>query len=767
MRRSAIILGIVCGLAAPFARGLHADDAPAAADSAAAETAAAADFRQRLEPLAAKFCLECHSGAEPMGELDLKGLFERLSVATDREPWDKIAQRLRAKEMPPDEAPQLSDDQRQQLLSWVDTGLARNNCGQERDPGRVTIRRLNRNEYNNTVRDLLGVDFHPADDFPSDDVGYGFDNIGDVLAMPPILLEKYLSAAQKITERALGTEQANLVTSEVTGGQIIDEGWHFLASPTEVRTKVRMFGSGHYIVRAQAYGEPAGDEPPKLEFYLDTQLVRTVEVHATKDRPQTYEAWITTKGGQHSVSVVYKNDFYNADASPPQDRNVAVRELELMGPYPATYQQLIPREHTPEDQKLLAREIVAGFMQRAFRRPVAAAEVDRMMRLTELAESEGEPLGGQIALAMQAVLVSPHFLFRVELDPAASDPGGVRTLNDYELASRLSYFLWSTMPDAELFELARLNKLHEPAELDGQVKRMLADAKSQALVENFAGQWLQLRNLKIAAPDKQVYPDFDEALREAMQTETELFFAAIMREDRSVLDFIDADFTFVNERLARHYGLPDVKGKEFRRVSLDGNHRGGVLAQASVLTVTSNPTRTSPVKRGKWVLDNLLGTPPPPPPADVPPLEEAGVMLTGALRERMEQHRAKPVCASCHKSMDPLGFGLENYDGIGSWREADGKFPIDPSGTLPSGQTFASPRELKAILKERRDEFVRCLAERMLTYGLGRGVEYSDRCTVDDIAKAVAQNEHKFSSLILAVVHSDAFQKRSGKGSKP
>lgn len=324
------------------------------------------------------------------------------------------------------------------------------------------------------------------------------------------------------------------------------------------------------------------------------------------------------------------------------------------------------------------------------------------------------------------------------------------------------------MPDDELFALARQGTLREGDTLDNQVRRMLADPKSQALVENFAGQWLQLRNLMTIAPDKQQYPGWDDALRSAMREETELFFAAIMREDRSVIDFIDGPYSFVNERLAKHYGIPDVTGKEFRKVSLDGVQRGGVLTHGSVLTVTSNPTRTSPVKRGKWVLENLLGTPPPPPPPDVPPLaEQATAEATGSLRERLEAHRAKAECAICHNRMDPLGFGLENYDGIGSWRTDDGPFKIDPAGVLPNGQSFAGPAELKQILKSRQDDFVRCLAEKMLTYGLGRGVEYSDKCTVADITKAMKVNDFRFSSMILAIVRSDPFQKRQGKGIEP
>jgi hypothetical protein len=391
-----------------------------------------------------------------------------------------------------------------------------------------------------------------------------------------------------------------------------------------------------------------------------------------------------------------------------------------------------------------------------------------VLALVELAQREGENFNTSIGLGLQAILVSPHFLFRVEMDPEPDNPQAVRTLNDYELATRLSYFLWSSMPDEELFTLARQGTLRSGDNLVLQVKRMLNDAKANALVENFAGQWLQLRNLKTAAPDKRRYPDFDEALRAAMREETEMFFAAVMREDKSVLDFLDGPYTYVNERLARHYGIADIEGSEFRRVALDGNQRGGVLSQASVLTVTSNPTRTSPVKRGKWVLENILGTPPPPPPAEVPPLEEeAGAVASGSLRERMEQHRAKAECAICHNRMDPLGFGLENYDGIGRWRTEDEKFAIDPSGVLPGGQSFLGPRDLKAVLKSRQDEFARCLAEKMLTYGLGRGVEYSDKCTVEDIAKAMREGDYKFSSMIVAIVRSDPFQKRRGTGNRP
>jgi hypothetical protein len=365
------------------------------------------------------------------------------------------------------------------------------------------------------------------------------------------------------------------------------------------------------------------------------------------------------------------------------------------------------------------------------------------------------------------VLASPYFLFRVEMDPPGSG-SEAHFLNDYELASRLSYFLWGSLPDEALFQAASRGNLRDEQVLTAQVRRMLADPKSLALVEDFGGQWLQTRNLGIVAPDPEKFPKFDDKLREAMQTETELFFEAILHENRSILDFIDADFTFVNQKLAKHYGIPGIKGGQFQRVQLDGGRRGGVITQASMLTVTSNPTRTSPVKRGKWILENILGTPPPPPLPVVPELsEEEEVVLSGTLRQRMEQHRSDPNCASCHQRMDPLGFGLENYDGIGAWRDREGKFAIDTSGSMPDGKSFDGAADLKAVLKRRPDEFTRCLAEKMLTYALGRGLEAHDRYQIDQIAAAVKAADYRFDSLILAIVRSEAFQQRRPAGDQP
>jgi mono/diheme cytochrome c family protein len=592
-------------------------------------------FAKHVAPFLSTYCTGCHGGAKPKGRLALDAYKDEASALRARDAWEKVFRRVREHEMPPPNRPQPKPEEIARVTRWAKDVLAANDCTGGKDPGRVTLRRLNRAEYNNTIRDLVGIRFEPAEDFPADDVGYGFDNIGDVLTLPPLLMEKYLAAAEKIVTLALADPAAR--------------GRLFLHQPG---------------------GEQTGE------------------------------------------------------------------------PY--------------------ARKILEDFTRRAYRRPVFPGELDRLVSLVKLAESQGDSFEEGIKVALQAVLVSPHFLFRVERDRRPPNSlNTVQPVGDFELASRLSYFLWSSMPDEELFALAKNGTLRKDGNLEAQVRRMLKDRKSNALVENFASQWLQTRNLKALNPDPGRFPDFDEPLRSAMLKETELFFEAVMRENRSLVDFLDADFTFVNERLARHYGIPGVVGPEFRRVSLAGTPRGGVLTQATILMVTSNPTRTSPVKRGKWILENILGTPPPPPPPDAGELkEDKEVELTGTLRQRMEQHRANPNCATCHQRMDPLGFGFENFDAVGAWRLRDGPFPVDASGTLPDGRTFQGPRELKAMLKTRANEFSRCLTEKMLIYALGRGLEAHDRCTVDQVAGALAKDDHKFSTLVIEIVKSDPFQMR-------
>ncbi|MGA2064543.1 MAG: DUF1592 domain-containing protein [Thermoguttaceae bacterium] len=603
-------------------------------------------------PFVKRYCLNCHRGADARRGVQLDKYRTVAAVSEDRATWSRVRSMLRARKMPPEDSRRPKDEEYDAVGAWLAATLGPADRAGPPDPGRVTIRRLNRAEYSNTIRDLLGVEFNAAADFPSDDVGYGFDNIGDVLTLPPLLLEKYLAAAEQIAAKAIAADKP---------------------------------------------GDKLADHP---------------ESHR--------RIFFVAPGGKSS----------------------------------------------PEEA---AEQILRRLATRAYRRPVSDQELARLLKLVAAARAQNDGFEAGIQLALEAILVSPHFLFRVELDPEPNGVGRIRTLNEYELASRLSYFLWSSMPDDELFELAARGKLHE--NLDRQVRRMLGDPRSKALVENFAGQWLQLRNLDRAAPDKSQFPAFDDDLRRAMRTESEMFFETIVREDRSVLELLDADFTFVNARLARHYGLDGVEGDRFRRVSLpagggqDALHaRGGVLTQAAILTVTSNPARTSPVKRGKWVLDNILGTPPPDPPPSVPRLQDdAKAVAAGTVRQRMEQHRKDPDCAVCHKEMDALGFALENFDAVGAWRTKDGNFPIDAAAQLPDGRSFNGPRELKAVLRGSKEQFARCLTEKLLTYAVGRGVEPYDRPAVEGIVSAAKAGDYKFSTLVLGIVHSDPFQKRRGK----
>jgi mono/diheme cytochrome c family protein len=602
-------------------------------------------FSREVPPLLLEYCVTCHGGTKPRGQLPLDQLAQKPDFAKNIVAWEKVLTVLRGGDMPPPGRKRPEPAVFQRAAAAIDAELERTYARLPRDPGRVTIRRLNRVEYRNTIRDLMGVDYPATEELPSDDVGYGFDNIADVLSLAPVHLEKYLAAAEKIVS----------------------------------------------------------------EVFLDVK------------RRERFLSW--------------RGDARN------------------------------PRE--------AARRILTEFARRAYRRPVSPQEVERLLQLVDKARQDGDGPEEALQVAFKAVLVSPHFLFRIERDPAPDEKRplplpaeryvpGVYPLSEYELATRLAYFLWSSMPDEELFQLADKGQLRQ--NLDAQVKRMLQSPKSRALVENFAGQWLQLRNLSSIMIDPKLFPRYDAFMRESMQRETEMYFEYILREDRSILEFLDSDYTFLNERLARHYGIEGVQGLEMRLVKLPDRRRGGILTHASILTVTSNPTRTSPVKRGKFILENILGTPPPPPPPDVPELDnDKNAVLTGSLRQRMEKHRENPGCAVCHVKMDALGFGLENFDAIGAWRTKDGSFEIDPSGTLPDGTTFRNPAELRQALLQQADQFRRCLAEKLLTYALGRGLEPTDNVFLREIVAQTKQGGDRFSALILAIVHSDPFQLRRGQ----
>lgn len=740
------------------------------------------EFAEKVHPFLTKYCVTCHNDKKAAGDMSLEKFKDEMAALKDRKIWGTVAEALKSKEMPPKDKPQPSDAERAAMIDWAENGHTRIDCGLVKDPGRPTIRRLNRAEYSNTIRDLVGVTFQAADDFPTDDVGYGFDNIGDVLTLSPILVEKYLAAAEKILDQAIVVEKPVVSGKDTFRPQNFRTTLARPATPPRERFALHSNGkvfvnfdflhAGEYVIRGRAYGEQAGSELPKMVIQVDNKAIKTFDVDAVAGKAKTYEARTHIATGKHDVELAFTNDFFDEKATDAKnkDRNLYVELLEIEGPFNAQAKPLpdshkkimIAKPKSSSDMERVARLIIENFATKAYRRPAQSKEVDRLLNLFWMADKQGDPFEKCIALALRAVLVSPHFLFRIEKDAEPNNPKAVHPVSEYELATRLSYFLWSSMPDDELMGLATKGELRKPGVTEAQVKRMLADPKAKALTDNFAAQWLNLRMIPAIDPDKKTYPKFGSSLKVAMVRETELFFEHILKEDRSVLEFLDSDWTILNNELADHYGIKGVVGSDFRKVNLTDKNRGGVLTHASVLTLTSNPTRTSPVKRGKWILENIMGTPPPPPPPNVPELEESKGELKGSLRERMEKHRTNALCASCHQKMDPLGFGLENFDGVGAWRTIDGKFKIDPSGELPGGQKFAGPAELRKILLGKADQFRRNIGEKMLTYALGRGLEYYDKCAVDDVAKNLTMNQDRFSALVIGVVKSEPFQKRRG-----
>ncbi len=736
-------------------------------------------YQDTIRPLFAKYCFDCHGSDTAEGDLQLDSFASAAQVRDQRERWLKVQGQLRAESMPPEDADQPTAQQRAQLLEWIDLTINKADCDGPVNPGHVTLRRLNRIEYRHTIRDLLAVDYQPADDFPADDVGYGFDNIGDVLSLPPLLMEKYLAAAQQVSQQAIVTPSVPALDRSVPGRDLQGAGSataeaRALSTSGEVFLELEMPTAGSYRLWIRAAGDQAGDEPVRIAFRVDGRDVVEQPVRATRSEPGEYSARINIPAGSHKIGVAFLNDYYvpAKDGQPGQDRNFFLGALRVTGPLDVDDSKLSPQHRRifvvqPGEQlseREAARQILQPLAARTFRRDVAPAEVERLLPLVDLAIAHGDSFEAGIQLALQTLLVSPHFLFRVEQNPAEDQES--RALDDFELATRLSYFLWSSMPDEELFQLARAGQLRQDDQLTGQVRRMLADPKADAFIENFAGQWLQLRSLEDLQFDTERFPHSDAKLLRDMRTETTRFFAEIVRQDLSVLTVLDADFTFVNEALARHYGISGVTGPEFRRVSLAGTPRGGVITHASILAVTSNPTRTSPVKRGKFVLENLLGSPPPAPPANVPLLDDQQ-QLTGTLRQRLEQHRINPGCASCHKLMDPIGFALEHFDAVGRYRETDDGQPIDPSGELPTGEKFQGFAELRTLLSHsKREQYLQCLAQKVLIYALGRGLEYYDQCAIDEILNALEQDDYRFSRLVLEVVRSDPFQKQGKKRSR-
>jgi mono/diheme cytochrome c family protein len=783
--RSRKLLMSLCGLVAIFALGLNRDDA-ATAQSTNDE------FGGTIQPFLKQHCTGCHNSDKNAGGVALDIYKNEAHAKKDRKMWEMVKTVVEAGEMPPKKKPQPAKADRDAFLKLVDAKFLKIDCTAPKDPGRVTLRRLNRNEYNATIRDLCGVQMTPADDFPADDVGYGFDNIGDVLSLQPVLLEKYMAAADQVLESALPrldrvvstkqnfrpqTLQATPRSSrirekdprngrDITRIEMKEEGSTFI-------DKFNFPADGDYVVRVRGWGKKVGDEFPKMSIRIDGREVKSFTVDSDRDKRKEYDFTLKQTAGERRVAVALVNPF--TDSKSNEARTLGIEVIEIEGPVggaerpmPESVKKILVER--PKDEKnagsrrAAAVKVVGEFARRAFRRPVSTAEVERLLKLFDLADGKGEPFHVAVQLPLKAILVSPHFLFRIEDDP--KPPAMTRPLNDFELATRLSYFLWSSMPDDELYQIAAEGELRKPGVMKVQVVRMLKDWKAQALTSNFASQWLQIRDVWGVMPDSNRFPTWDEELRKAMVREMEMYFQYIVKEDRPITEFLDSNYTFVNQRLAKHYNLPGVSGKDHQKVTLPDGKRGGVLTMGGFLTLTSNPTRTSPVKRGKWVYENILGLQAPPPAPDVPELPPVGE-IKGTVRQIFEQHRANPSCAACHAKLDPLGFALENFDGIGQWRNDENKVTIDASGILPDGAKFDGPAELKKVLIGKADQFRRSLCEKVLTYALGRGLEYTDKCTVDEIAARVkGPGKDHFSELILAVVETDAFRNRAGKRSE-
>jgi mono/diheme cytochrome c family protein len=754
-----------------------------------------------------RYCLSCHNDRLKRGGLALDTVAAH-DVGQNPDVWEKVLRKVRARQMPPIGLPRPDEATYEAVIASLETWLDRAAAANP-NPGRTaTLRRLTRTEYQNAIRDLLALEVDAASLLPADESSYGFDNVtvGD---LPPTLLDRYVSAAEKISRVAVGRPSRSpggdtiRIQADVTQEEHRDGLPIGTRGGAVIRYTFPMDGEYEIQIRlARDRNEHVEglNEPHDLELMLDRVRVQSFTVkppqreegfsedyqpnHDTVD--QHLKMRVPVKAGPHAVGVAFLKkpsalletarqpyqahfNFYRHPRIQP-----AVYSISIIGPYAATGAGETPsrrrifgsRPANPGDEEGSAKRILSALMRRAYRRPVTDADLQGPLELFRNARAEEGPENFEagIELALAAVLVSPEFLFRVEHDPAGIPPNTVSRISNLELASRLSFFLWSSIPDDELLDAAVAGKLHEPAVLERHVRRMLADTRSRALVSNFASQWLHLRNLAAITPDMRLFPDFDDNLRQAFRQETELFFESILREDRSALDLLRADYTFVNERLAKHYGIPHVYGDRFRRITLDrDSKRGGILRHGSILTVTSYATRTSPVIRGKWVLENILGVPPPPPLPDVPALKDNTVDGNLSVRKRLAEHRTNPTCAACHNLMDPVGLSLENFDAVGRWRTVEGGAPIDASGGLPDGSTFADVHGLEQALLKRPEIFVGTFAEKLLTYALGRGVESYDAPSIRAIVRESRQQNFRVSSLILGIVKSTPFQMRTSR----
>ena len=743
-----------------------------------------------------QYCVACHNTTAKTADLALDAVSEA-EVFANTDVWEKVVRRLRARQMPPAGMPRPEESVYASAVASLESALDRL-AAEDPNPGRTdTFRRLNQTEYRNAIRDLLALDVDVTTLLPSDESSHGFDNV-TVGELSPMLLERYVSAAEKISRLAVGRPPRSPGGDTIQVPPDLTQEKHIEGLPLGTRGGVVVpytfpldaeYEISIRLARDRNEHIDGLRDPQQVELLLDRKRLRLFTIerpprgedHHQADRHLRTRVFV--EAGPHEIAATFlkrptalleterkpyeaRFNFYRHRRTQP-----AVYSVSVLGPYEAKGPGETPsrerifgcRPGRESEEDACARQIIRTMMRRAYRRPVTDADLARPFNFYRQARARDGFEAG-IEMTLRALLVSPEFLFRVEQDPAGVTPGAAYRVSDLQLASRLSFFLWSSIPDDELLDAAIEGELRNPAVLEEQVRRMLADERAESLVTNFAAQWLYLRNLESIRPDMRRFPDFDENLRRALRKETELFFGSVLREDRSVLDLLDADYTFVNERLAKHYGIPNVYGSRFRRIALDdGSRRGGLLRHGSILTVTSYPTRTSPVIRGNWVLDNLLGIPPPPPPANVPALEDNKVAADLPMRERLAAHRDNPACSGCHQLMDPVGFALENYDAVGRWRTADMGSPIDASGGLPDGSEFEGVEGLQQALLSRPEVFAGVLTEKLLTYALGRGVEHYDAPAVRGILRAAKEDDFRFSSIIMGVVSSTPFQMRRAR----
>jgi hypothetical protein len=741
-----------------------------------------------------QYCAGCHNAKLKSGGLNLAAV-DPAHPERDAAQWEKVIVKLRAGMMPPAGAPRPSKAAIDAFAASLENAIDKS-AALKPNPGHPALHRLNRTEYGNSVHDLLGLTIDPAQYLPADDMSHGFDNMAEVLNISPTLMEGYIRAAGKISRLAIGDPGMSPIVETYRVPATFSQTHHVEGTPAGTRGGIVIHhnfpADGEYSFRLTLYFTTntllfgTYQKGEQIDVRVNGERVALLDVNPRmkvdddlrtppfkiKAGPQTITASFIQRasGPVDDFVMPYEQSLEDLFAGQIQGLTALphLRDLGIDGPYhvtgvsdtPTRSRIFLCRPANAAEELPCARRILTALGRSAWRRPLTETDTEDLLSTWQTGRNRGGFEAG-IRLALQLLLADPRFVFRFEQTPANAAPGTNYRVTDLELASRLSYFLWSSAPDNELLTLAAANKLKDRDTLEKQVKRMLADPRSEALAQNFAGQWLYLRNLRDAQPDVFTYPNFDDNLLQSMRRETELFFDSIVREDRNVLDLLQASYTFVDERLARHYGIPNIAGNRFRRVTLTDPNRFGLLGQGSILTVTSFATRTSPVVRGKWIMENILGAPPPPPPANVPRLKEDNVSAKPLpVRLRLEEHRKNPACASCHTMMDPIGFALENFDGTGAWRIHDSGADIDASGKLVDGTRVDGPVSLRQALVAHSDSFIRTFTEKLLTYALGRGIEYYDMPAVRSIDRGAAQSGNSFSAFVLGIVESVPFQQR-------